>query len=66
MTKTLDGQEASVLSSSQMIMRLSVPRMLWMERFFMARVALQIAVIKILSPLTDQTNDLELCFLFYR
>jgi hypothetical protein len=66
MTKTLDGQEASVLSSSQMIMRLSVPRMLWMERLFMARVALQIAVIKILSPLTDQTNDLELCFLFYR
>jgi hypothetical protein len=50
MTKTLDGQEASVLSSSQMIMRLSAPRMLWMERFFMARVALPIAIVKIVSP----------------
>lgn len=48
MTKTLEGQEALVLSSSQIIMRLSVPRTLWMERFFMKRVALQTAIARYL------------------
>jgi hypothetical protein len=33
MTKTLEGQEALDLFISQMIMKLSVPRMLWMGRY---------------------------------
>lgn len=33
MTKTPEGQEALDLFISQMIMKLSVPRMLWMGRY---------------------------------
>uniref|UniRef100_A0A0A9EJ59 Uncharacterized protein n=1 Tax=Arundo donax TaxID=35708 RepID=A0A0A9EJ59_ARUDO len=32
MTKTLEGQEALDLFTSQMIMKLSLPRILWTER----------------------------------